>query len=199
MDKFSQLIAQGVAKFEYTPIAQDIPNPCPICRAYNNVYSLANDTHMSILPDGRYVITGHAIRDKRNFDCFLYSSFWGWVNFNDSGLGAPCTFFCNNKLQGHYDILNGDDVYILEVIPEEPDRCLACPDGVCCAETKISEQLSVITTDGNAAHIRECFKQKDVAKALNEDLHVLGVNWMIVGLSDGDHLVSVGKKKTYIL
>lgn len=199
MNKFSQLIAQGVAKFEYTPIAQDVPNQCPICRAYNNVYSLANDTHMSILPDGRYVITGHVIKDRRNFDQFLYSSFWGWVNFDDSGLGAPCNFFCNNKLKGHYDILNGDDVYILEPIPEEPEQCIACPDCAYCVDTKISEQLNVLTTDGNAAHIQECFKQKDVAKALNEDLYVTGVNWMIVGLSSGDRLVSVGKKKTYIL
>lgn len=201
MDKFSQLIAQGVAKFEYTPIVPQTPITCPVCRAYNNVYSMANDTHMSPLEDDRLVITGHAIADKARFDNFLCSSFWGAVNFFDSGLGCPCTFFSSNNLKGHYDILNGDTVYILEPIPdkEELDRCLTCPDCACCAGTSIPESLRTLTTDGNADHIRECFKQKDVAKALNEDLHVLGTNWMIVGLSDGDHAVSIGKKKTYIL
>ena len=201
MDKFSELIKAGVAKFEYTPIASSIPTQCPICRAYNNVYSMANDTHMSTLDDGRYVITGHAIRDKRNFDWFLCSSSWGWMNFDDSGLGSPSTFFWKNKLKGHYDILNGDEVYILEpVVEEEMSGCVcACPDGVCCTGSAIPEQLRALTDDGNAQHIREAFKQKDVAKALNEDLHVLGTNWMIVGLSDGNHVVSVGKKKSYIL
>lgn len=207
MDKFSQLIAQGVAKFEYTPIAQGTPNMCPICRAYNNVYSLANDTHMSILPDGRYVITGHAIADKRNFDSFLYSDRWGWFDFTDSGQYSPSAFFYNNSLRGHYDILNGDVVYILDPVPQEPEEagvsgqgCVSCcPDCVCKADSAIPESLRVLTTDGNAEHVRECFKQKDVIKALNESKYVLGNNWVIAGLSDGYHLVSTGKKTTYIL
>ena len=201
MDKFSELIKAGVAEFHYTPISDSLPNQCPICRAYNNVYSLANDTHLSRLEDDRYVITGHAIRDKRNFDWFLCSSIWGWMDFRDSGLNSPSEFFYKNKLKGHYDILNGDQVYILEPVVEEDEVCCTCecPDCACCVGTAIPEQLRALTTDGDARHIQECFKQKDVAKALNEDLHVLGTNWMIVGLSDGDHAVSVGNKKTYIL
>lgn len=200
MDKFSELIKAGVAKFEYTPIISSIPVQCPICRAYNNVYSIANDTHMSILDDGRYVITGHAIKDKRNFDWFLCSYSWGWMSFTDSGLNSPCDFFFKNKLKGHYDVLNGDEVYILEPIEEETDCCKCkCPDSVCCVGTAIPEQLRALTDDGNAQHIKEAFKQKDVVKALNEDIHVLGTNWMVVGLSDGNHVVSIGKKKSYIL
>ena len=200
MNKFSELIARGVAKFEYTPIASSLPTQCPICRAYNNVYSLANDTHMSALEDERLVITGHAIRDHRNFDYFLCSCYWGAMNFLDSGLGAPCTFFYSNKLKGHYDILNGDEVYILEPIPEVPTpQTVECPDCVCCVGTAIPEQLRAMTVDGNAQHIKEAFKQQDVAKALNEDINVCGINWIMVGLSDGDHAVCVGKKKTYIL
>lgn len=201
MDKFSELIKAGVAEFKYTPIASSVPCQCPICRAYNNVYSMANDTHLSALEDGRYVITGHAIRDRRNFDSFLYSSFWGAVDFNTSGLGAPCSFFSVNKLRGHYDILNGDQVYILEpIVDEETGYCpCECPDCAYVSGTSVPENLRTLTTDGNAEHIKEAFKQKDVAKALNEDLHVLGTNWMIVGLSDGNRVVSVGSKKTYIL
>lgn len=203
MDKFSKLIAQGVAKFEYTPIASQIPTQCHICRGYNNVYSIANDTHMSELPDGRHVITGHAVKDKKNFDSFLYSCCWSGINFIDSGYESPCVYFNRNKLIGHYDVLNGDVVYILETIPDKDEqrKCLgiSCPDGLCCAGTSIPEQLRAITTDGDESHIRECFKQPDVAKALNEDIHVRGVNWTVVGLSDGNHIVSVGRKKTYIL
>ena len=119
----------------------------------------------------------------------------------DSGYDSPCTYFYKNNLRGHYDVLNGDVVYILEVIPEEDEQAksLSCPDCVCCAGTSIPEQLRAITTDGDESHIRECFKQPDVAKALNEDIHVRGVNWTVVGLSDGNHIVSVGRKKTYIL
>lgn len=203
MDKFSKLIAQGVAKFEYTPIVSETPTQCHICRGYNNVYSIANDTHMSELPDGRHVITGHAVRDKKNFDYFLCSFCWCGINFMDSGFNSPGDYFYKNKLRGHYDVLNGDVVYILETVPDESERdaCspISCPDCVCCAGTSIPEQLRAITTDGDENHIRECFKQPDVAKALNEDIHVCGVNWMVVGLSDGDHIVSVGHKKTYIL
>lgn len=204
MDKFSELIAQGVAEFKYTPIAQEVPNTCPICRAYNNVYSLANDTHMAHLEDGRYVITGHVIRDKKHFDEFLCSCMWGAMNFMDSGLGAPCNFFYANHLKGHYDILNGDEVYILEEIPQDdggsPEYVIpCCPDSACCSGTSIPESLRALTTDGNAEHVRECYKQSDVAKALNESMYVYGNNWTPVVLSDGVHIVSVGERKTYIL
>lgn len=200
MDKFSQLIAQGIANFEYTPIAHELPDQCPICRAYNNVYSLANDTHMSTLPDGRHVITGHAVSNKRNFDWFINSSCWGWVDFTDSGFGAPVTFFYKHQLKGHYDILNGDNVYILEELPEEKWETNAiCPDCVNCVGKTIPEQLNVLTTDGNAAHVRECFNQSNIVKALNESVYVKGNNWIPVGLSDGVHFVSIGKNKTYIL
>ncbi len=204
MTKFSDLISQGIAEFRYTPILQSIPNQCPICKAYNNVYSLANDTHMSVLDDGRYVITGHAIRDKRNFDQFLCSEFWGAMNFIDSGMGAPCSFFYRNNLMGHYDILNGDTVYILEETPEVPVNginsvTMACPDSVCCIGTAVPESLKVLTTDGDITHIQECFNKTDIAKALNEDLHICGTNWIMINLSTGPHVVSIGKKKTYIL
>lgn len=201
MNKFSELIANGVAEFHYTPIAQSTPNQCPICRVYNNVYSLANDTHMSMLDDGRYVITGHAIQNKRLFDQFLYSSCWGAMNFIDSGMEAPCTFFFNNNLKGHYDTLNYDLVYVLEPIPEEElmIQAMKCPDCCTCAGTAVPESLRVLTTDGDARHIQECFKQEDVVKALNESLYVRGTNWIPVNLSTGMHIVSIGKKKTYIL
>lgn len=208
MNKFSQLVSQGVASFEYTPIAHDVPNTCPICRTYNNVYSLVNDTHMSVLDDGRYVITGHAIANRCMFDQFLCSNVWGWVDFKDSGLGSPAYFFVTRGLKGHYDTLNGDNVYILDQIrpgdeteTADCDTC-CCPNCVTICGTSIPEHLEVLTTDGDRSHIQECFKQKnliDVAKMLNEDSHILGNNWICVGLSTGDRLVSVGTNKTYIL
>lgn len=204
MNKFSELIAAGVAEFNYTPIAQSTPNQCPICRAYNNVYSLANDTHMSMLEDGRYVITGHAIRNKREFDNFLCSRYWGAMNFIDSGMNAPSEFFRKNFLFGHYDVLNGDDVYILDQLSQEEwemqtSSVTTCPDQTECVGSSIPESLRSITTDGNASHIYECFKQSNIEKSLNENLYVCGTNWLMVNLSTGKKFVSIGQKKSYIL
>lgn len=202
MDKFSKLIAQGVANFEYTPIAPEVPTQCAVCRAYNNVYSIANDTRMSELPDGRHVLTGSVIKDKRKFDEFLYSSYYCGINFMDSGLGAPSTFFYNNGLKGHYDVLNGDVVYILEKIPEEQEAKtigVCCPDCVCCSESRVPIHLRFITTDNDARHVQDCFQQPDVVKALNENRNVIGENWVLAGLSDGDHFICTCGGKTYIL
>ena len=70
------------------------------------------DTHMSPLGDGKYVITGHKIKDRRTFDQFL-----GMTTFSNVDVrryGSPLELFCKCNLVGHYDVLNGDDVYILE-------------------------------------------------------------------------------------
>ena len=77
MDKFSELIAQGVANFEYKPITQSTPsNPLEdpdyeMIRMYNNLYSIATNTHMSRTEEGDIVVTGTLVKDKKYFDrCF---------------------------------------------------------------------------------------------------------------------------------
>ena len=70
------------------------------------------DTHMSPLGDGKYVITGHVIKDRRTFDLFLGST--NFSNVDVRRYGSPLELFYKCHLVGHYDILNGDDVFILE-------------------------------------------------------------------------------------
>ena len=39
-DKFSEMIAAGVARFDYTNIAHPMGETDPVCRAYNNIFSI---------------------------------------------------------------------------------------------------------------------------------------------------------------
>ena len=112
MDKFSELVSKGVASFHHTPIAPEVPTLNQLCRLYNNIYSMILDTHMSPLGDGRYVITGHMIKDRSKFNDFLYSTTFS--NVDTRKYGAPMELFDKCGLGGHYDVLNGDNVYILE-------------------------------------------------------------------------------------
>lgn len=116
MDKFSELVSKNIASFHHTPIAPEVPTLDTLCRLYNNIYSMILDTHMSPLGDGKYVITGHKIKDRRTFDQFLGSTTFS--NVDVRRYGSPLELFCKCHLVGHYDVLNGDDVFILE--PGEP-------------------------------------------------------------------------------
>ena len=118
-DRFSELIAKGVAEFRYTPIAPSIPEQDPICRSYNNIFSIASDTHMSCLGDGRRVITGHKIGIKKDWDLFVDSCFWGAVDFRTSGYYCVNDFLYKNGLVGHYDVINNDNVYVVESLTDK--------------------------------------------------------------------------------
>ena len=112
MDKFSELIAQGVANFEYKPITQTTPSNCledpdyEMIRMYNNLYSIATNTHMSRTEDGDIVITGTLVRDKKYFDRFLYSCIYKNLTFQQ----ALLEFLRCYGYTGCYDILNSDVV-----------------------------------------------------------------------------------------
>lgn len=214
MDRFSELIAKGVAKFEHTPIAPSTPEQCPVCRAYNNVFGAATDTHMSHLEDGRLVITGHAISDNRNFDRFLYASMWGGVNFMHSGYWSFSDFSYKHNLVGNYDVLNGDNVYILKPIGEnnaeggiEAEKCCAdCVAPVSAASFVTSESIipqngRFLSRHGDYMELLECVNDNPymMAKAMNESIDILGNNWTVVNLSDGTHIVGYFNNKTYIL
>lgn len=124
MDKFSELVSKNIASFHHTPIAPEVPTLDALCRLYNNIYSMILDTHMSPLGDGKYVITGHVIKDRCKFDAFLNLATFS--NVDTRKYGSPMTLFAKCGLRGHYDILNGDDVYILEP-GVNPDTLLTTP------------------------------------------------------------------------
>ena len=80
-NKFSDLIKDGVAPFKYTNLAQGTPCEDDLCRIYNNIFSIASDTHMSMLENGTRVITGHMINTPQwdNFICSFFAIFFDYV------------------------------------------------------------------------------------------------------------------------
>lgn len=201
MDKFSQLIAQGVANFEYKTItgpitptySQDLESR--MIRDYNNLYSIATNTHMSKTVDDKIIITGTLVSDKIYFDRFLYSTYYKNLTFSTS----VYSFIYNNGYEGHYDKYNNDDVYMLELRSMHPElfnkigsNCQDCC--VCTSESQIPQNIKYISKTANIETVKECFLQEDVTKALNEHQDIKGNNWMIIGLSDGYHLMEMDNK-----
>lgn len=190
-DKFSDLIKAGVASFNYTALTSDIPDTDPICRQYNNIFSIPSDTHMSMLEDGTRVITGHMINTGQWCE-FCHSWHWGAVDFRTSGVWCLCEFLCKHGLEGILASLNGDVVY--KIIPKtNDDVCPICPNNTYKNESLIPHQISELTNSGNKLHIIECFKQDidTTIKNLNESIWVKGNNWVkaenhIIGLIGED-------------
>ena len=211
MDKFSELIKKGVAQFTYKPIAPEIPSQDIICRAYNNLFGAATDTHMSRQDDGSYVITGHIISNKSKFDQFLYSSMWGGVQFGHSvhsGYWSFSDFIYKNKLHGRYEILNGDDVYILSRVDDTSQAGTSNSVAPCCdaaafttSESKIPQNLRFLSRHGDLMEVLAC-KSDDpykMAEAMNSSINVLGTNWVVANTSEGARIVGYFNNKTYIL
>lgn len=109
-NKFSELVAQGVAAFQYTPILSETPCNDPICREYNNIFGPAMDTHMSMLEDGSRVITGHRIDDEQEWTKFTFSTMWNGVDFTKSGYNTLNEFLSRFNLTFRKGCLNGDIV-----------------------------------------------------------------------------------------
>lgn len=187
-NKFTELIEQGVASFNYTNISKDIPEQDPICRMYNNIFSIPSDTHMSCLEDGTRVITGHMIATDK-WEKFCMSCCWGAVEFRTSGVWSVFDFLFSNNLEGRVGVLNGDVVYIVTPMSKE-SREAVMKNTVVTTESNIPQPITVLTTTGNMMHIQECFESKnliEIVKRLNESSYVKGNNWVpsnngIVGL-----------------
>lgn len=178
-DIFSELIKQGVAEFKYTNISKDTPEQDPICRMYNNIFSIPSDTHMSCLEDGRRVITGHMINTD-NWGKFIISCFWGAVNFRTAGTWSVCDFLYRYGLEGSMGTLNGDVVYFVTPIPKEK-RLAQMSNQVVTSESNIPASIVTLTTTGDMMHIKECFDCDDVREAvrrMNESTRVKGNNWV---------------------
>lgn len=199
-NNFTDLIANGVAKFEYTNISGETPNTDPICRMYNNIFSIPTDTHMSCLEDGSRVITGHMINTGKWGD-FCKSYMWGAVDFRTSGCWSLCEFLYKHGLKGEISSLNGDVVYkIIPFDPEEKEeqkKLCACP--LCChtLESKIPQPITTITFSNNKLHVVECFNKdiQQVAENLNNSTWIKGTNWVPFN----NEIVGLVENKVYIL
>ena len=194
-DKFSELIKQGVAEFKYTNISKNVPEQDPICRMYNNIFSIPSDTHMSCLDDGRRVITGHMVNTEK-WSKFLMSCQWGSVNFITSGSWSVYDFLYRYGLEGRMGTLNGDVVYFVIPIPEEKIKA-QIPNSVVTTESNIPASIVTLTTTGDMMHIKECFDcddKRETVRRLNESTRVKGNNWVpsengIVGLVENKVII----------
>lgn len=119
--KFSDLIQQGVASFSYTNLHQEVPVYDEICRQYNNIFSMALDTHMSILDNGTRVITGHNIADGDKWSEFLHASKWGGYDFTDSGVYSLAEFLASYNLTGEITLMNNDVVFLVTELAQETE------------------------------------------------------------------------------
>lgn len=198
MDKFSELIKQGVTKFEYKHITGNITDTYPqdlesqMIRDYNNLYSIATNTHMGRSADNRIIITGTLIKDPMYFDRFICSNYYKNLTFSK----CPACFFKEYGYVGHYEIMNNDSVYVLELLTEHPElaQTQICQDNcVCPCEGGIPRNVRFISTSGNFEDVKECVTE-DTAKSLNESKYIIGDNWTLVGLSTGYNLIEMNQK-----
>lgn len=180
-DRFSDLIKNGVASFNYTNLTSDTPDTDPISRMYNNIFSIPTDTHMSMIEDGTRIITGHMINTKQWVD-FCHSWHWGAVDFRTSGVWSLCDFFYKHGLICSICDLNGDVVCKVEPKKYDDSRP-TCPTCFCKNESQIPHQISELTKSGNRLHILECFGEDidSTVKKLNESIWVKGNNWVPAG------------------
>lgn len=200
-NKFTELIEQGVARFEYTPIAPEIPEQDPICRQYNNIFSIPTDTHMHLNNEtGERYITGHMVGIKSKWESFVYAHNWGAVTFRTTGYWCLCDFLQKNGLEGRHSVLNGDAVYLVTPIPADAERYApVCPTCCTTSESKIPQPIANLVANGDIMKIKECYKGKsnlyDVCAAMNENLYIKGENWTV----NGDKLVCPIGNKVVIL
>lgn len=198
MDRFSELIAQGVANFEYKNITGNITDTYPqdlvscMIRDYNNLYSITTNTHMGRDENNRVIITGTLIKDAMYFDRFLCSTYYKNLKFSK----CPVCFFRDYGYVGHYEVMNNDSVYVLEPIAEHPELAqvqLSQDNCVCPCEGGIPRNVRFISTSGSIDDVKECATE-DTANSLNESKYIIGDNWMVVGLSTGYHLIEMNQK-----
>ena len=195
-NKFSDLIKDGVASFEYTNLAQETPCMDGLCRIYNNIFSIPSDTHMNMLEDGTRVITGHMINTPQ-WDKFICSPNWGGIRFGDavnSGYWSAACLFSGFGLCGARESLNGEVVYVLrdcryESHPELPHHATT-------SESNIPQPLTLC---GDVIRLQEYYKHsenlQEVAQKMNESLYIKGNNWCCYN----DKIYGLLNNKVYIL
>lgn len=124
INRFKEMMDAGIGRFDYVPLVSTVPETDPLCRLYNNIFSLATDTRMSVLPCNcgkeccscprRYAVTGSALMtdkwEKKTMQM------WGngvAIDFRPSGFWSISDFFYQNGLEGHREKINGDWAWVL--------------------------------------------------------------------------------------
>ena len=181
-DKFSELIEKGVASFEYTPICDEVPTPCPLCREYNNIWGLISDTHMAVAGDGNTYITGRLVSNTNEWSTFKFAGYWGNVSFKETGYWCLNDFLYKHGVEVEVVNLNGDvALKIVDRSTPEEDAC--CPTCCVAMESGINKPLATLTIDRNEDTLKECFNGNiyNVVENLNSNCMIKGTNWIVVG------------------
>ena len=180
-NKFSELVAQGVAPFHHEPIAGGVPEPLDtITRLYNIYWGAATDTHMSVTPEGRRIITGHFTANRDKWDMFKMSSVWGGIEWCQTGYCTLGTFFSAMHLCDQLSTHNGE--VCVELVPCDPQAPCAynCPSCCCTTESSIPQPIAML---GNVNVLESIFStarnDRELINALNESSQVVGEQWFI--------------------
>jgi hypothetical protein len=190
MDKFTELIKKGVASFHHEPIISDQPQD-PFARTWNNVFSIPSDTHCAKIGD-EYIVTGHIISDPRRFGRFLCH--WGGTEAIDYRPAFGCTdkyicpasYISSYGLEGHYDVRNGDNVYILKKRETKEPCCVntCCPDQCCTSESRIPRPIHVLSVNNSDADVKDCWASANgnaekLVESFNTNHRINGNAWFL--------------------
>lgn len=170
-DRFSELIAKGVASFQEKPVGSFTPTLDPMVKAYNNLWGALTDTHMSKVDDG-YIITGTFVKTPY-WERFKYSYYWGSTNIKlGSGFNSLENMISLNGYMMTPDLYNGDYVIKLTPRPEpstapENDECV-CPCStsvdpcvISLGESQIPHPFKEFFTQEQSKTIMETFKTSE--------------------------------------
>lgn len=180
-NKFTELVAQGVAEFSHTPIASDVPQQSQLCRDYNNIWGIITDTHMSMV-EGRPVITGTFVSDERKWMNLHYQDHWGGVQFYTTGYCSLSDFLYKHGLIPNRIVLNGQPAIELIENPIKQEKC-PCAD-VCCGsycttESAFPQRIEHIM---NVQALQDCLSKptlNECVLAMNESYQIPGTHWHI--------------------
>lgn len=206
-DRFSDLIAKGVASFQEKPVGSTVPTLDPMVKAYNNLWGLLTDTHMSKVGDD-YIITGTFVK-SRYWEGFKYCSYYGNTNIKlGSGYNTLEQMVSVNGYQMTPDLYNGD--YVIKLTPRpEPSTapenvdCVGCPCSncvdPCCislGESQIPHPFKEFFTPQQSEAIAEAWEEGQgdamkVVENLNNSKCVKGIEFR---LSADNQYVVVGEK-----
>lgn len=194
-DKFTELVNKGVASFHHEPIAQGTPELDPVVRLYNMYWGAATDSHMSITPEGRRIITGHLIQNPRKWTDLVLLDHWGGIEWWQSGYRTLGEFLQFNCLEPRVSTHENDKC--IELVPAECHPAqFECPS--CCVTSESAMPIR-ITGIGNADAIRDIFSNshnaKELAESLNNSDKVVGKNWFVYE----NKVACPVNRKTYII
>ena len=191
-NKFSEWVDAGIARFEYTPILPETSQIDPICREYNNIFAMALDTHMSMLEDGRRIITGHNVATQK-WNYFINCSNWGGMNFKDAGYWTVNEFLHSRGLDGRQAVINGDIVWLVEEINIPANESL---------EETIAKVFYIVNEKTNRSYVVASKNEEDakyITMESNEDLKVSVIEGVNINsncsviLKDSDQVINNDK------